>query len=121
MPKPLRKTLTYRDQSGQTLETHTNHWRNFTWEAGPVIVAHQGAPWGQVQVWAKTAAEGKRVIRHAGEVAGVDPDTVGEWYIWSSGSSRYGKQGLMAPKELGGGAISVTMRAGPNGLPEVIG
>jgi hypothetical protein len=26
----------------------------------------------------------------------------------------------MAPKQLGRGAISVTMRAGPSGLPEVV-
>ena len=117
--KPLRKTLSYRDQSGQTLETHTEHWRGFTWQAGPIVVTHQGAAWGRVQVWAATAEEGKRVIRHAGEVAGVDPDAEGEWYIHAAVNSRYGKTGLMAPKELGKGAISVTMRASSNGLPEV--
>jgi hypothetical protein len=118
--KPLRKVLSYRDQSGQTLETHTEHWQGFTWEAGPIVVTHQGAAWGRVQVWAATAEEGKRVIRHAGEVAGVDPDAVGEWYIHSAVNSRYGKTGTMAPKPLGRGAIAVTMRAGPSGLPEVV-
>jgi hypothetical protein len=118
--KPLRKVLSYRDQSGQTLETHTEHWREFIWEAGPIVVTHQGGTWGRIQVWAATAEEGKRVIRHAGEVAGVDPDETGEWYIHSAVNSRYGKTGTMAPKSLGQGAISVTMRAGPSGLPDVV-
>jgi hypothetical protein len=118
--KPLRKVLSYRDQSGQTLETHTEHWRGFTWEAGPIVVTHQGAAWGRVQVWAATAEEGKRVVRHAAEVSGVDPDADGEWYIHSSTASRYGKSGTMAPKPMGKGAISVTMRAGSAGLPEYV-
>lgn len=118
--KPLRKVLSYRDQDGHTLETHTEHWRGFTWEAGPVVVTHEGADWGKIQVWAATAEEGKRVIRHAGLVAGVDPDEKGEWYVHSVSNSRYGKSGTMAPRPLGKGAISVTMRSGPNGLPEVV-
>lgn len=117
--KPLRKRFRYRDQTGASLEAHTDHWRGFTWEAGPVCCIHKGAPWGVPQVWAATAAEGMRVIRHAGLIAGVDPDAVGEWVISSSSSSRYGKPGTMAPKELGRGLISVTMRDGPNRLPEV--
>jgi len=117
--KPLRKRLRYRDLSGASLEDHTNHWRGFTWQAGPVCVIHKGAAWGVPQVWAATAAEGMRVIRHAASIAGVDPDVSGEWVISSSSSSRYGKSGTMAPKELGGGMISVTKRADPNGLPQV--
>lgn len=118
--KPLRKILKYRDQQGHTLETHTAHWRGFTWQAGPIVVTHEGAAWGRLQVWASSAEEGKRVIRHAGAIAGVDPDSSGEWYVHSVQNSRYGRPGLMAPKQLGSGAISVTMRAGPNGLPEVV-
>lgn len=117
--KPLRKRFRYRDQTGRTLEEHTEHWRGFTWEAGPVCVIHKGAPWGVPQVWAASAAEGMRVLRHAGAIAGVNPDEVGEWVITSSSSPRYGRPGTMAPKELAPGVISVTKRNGPNGLPEV--
>lgn len=117
--KPLRKTLSYRDLNGHTLETHTEHWYGFTWEAGPIVVKHEGARWGRMEVWAATAEEGKRVIRHAGEIAGVNPDEEGEWYIHSVVNSRYGKRGLMGVKPLGKGAIAVTMRAGSAGLPEV--
>jgi hypothetical protein len=118
--KPLRKRFRYRDQTGASLEAHTDHWRGFIWEAGPVCVIHKGAPWGVPQVWAATAAEGQRVIRHAGAIAGVDPDAVGQWIITSSSSSRYGKPGTMAPRDLGRGMIAVTKRDGPNGLPEVV-
>lgn len=119
--KPLRKTLSYRDQLGHTLETHTDHWRGFTWQAGPVVVTSEGGAWGRVQVWAATAEEGKRVIRHAGEVAGVDPDSSPcEWHIHFAQNPRYGKTGTMAVQPLGAGAISVTMRSGPSGLPDVV-
>ena len=117
--KPLRKTLGYRDLNGHTLETHTDHWRDFEWEAGPVVVTHEGARWGRLQVWAATAAEGKRVIRHAGAIAGVDPDEEGEWFVHVAQSSRYGRSGTMRVKPLGSGAVSVTMRSGSSGLPEV--
>jgi hypothetical protein len=117
--KPLRKTLGYRDLNGHTLETHTDHWRDFEWQAGPVVVTHEGARWGRLQVWAATAAEGKRVIRHAGAIAGVDPDEEGEWFVHVAQSSRYGRTGTMRVKPLGSGAVSVTMRSGSSGLPEV--
>lgn len=116
----LRKTFGYRDFNGHSLETHTDHWRGFTWEAGPVVVTHAGARWGRLQVWAATADEGKRVIRHAGELAGVDPDAEGEWFVHLAQNPRYGRTGTMAPKPLFGGAISVTMRPGPAGRPEVV-
>jgi hypothetical protein len=118
--KPLRKTFGYRDLNGHTLETHTDHWRNFEWQAGPIVVTHEGAAWGRLQVWAASAEEGKRVIRHAGQIAGVDPDLVGEWFIHTAQNSRYGRQGTMRVKPLGSGAISVTMRSGASALPEVV-
>lgn len=117
---PLRKTLGYRDLNGHTLETHTDHWRDFEWQAGPIVVKHEGARWGHLQVWAATAEEGKRVIRHAGVIAGVDPDAEGEWFVHTVQNSRYGRAGTMRPKPLGSGAISVTMRSGPSGRPEVV-
>lgn len=117
--KPLRKQLRYRDQSGSPVEAHTDHWRGFEWQAGPVCVIHSGHSWGSPQVWAASAAEGKRVIRHAGAIAGVDPDLVGKWQITGSLNPRYGRTGTMLVKGLSEGAVSVTKRDGPNGLPEV--
>jgi hypothetical protein len=119
--RPLRKVFRYRDQSGATLEEHTEHWRTFVWEAGPVCVIHKGAAWGVPQVWAASINEGKRVIRHAGAIAGIDPDSEGEWIITGSLDPRYGKTGTMAVKVLRGGYLSVTKRSGPDGLPDVAG
>lgn len=116
---PLAKRFRYRDQSGASLEAHTAHWRGFTWQAGPVVVIHKGGPWGVPQVWAATAEEGKRVIRHAGLIAGVDPDRVGSWVVRTVTDPRYGRTGTMAPRQLPFGAIAVTKRPGPSGHPEV--
>lgn len=116
---PLRKKLTYRDLTGASLESHTAHWVGFVWQAGPVCVIHKGAAWGVPQVWAANAAEGKRVIRHAGAIAGVDPDSEGEWIVTGSLSPRYGRTGQMAVARLREGYYSVTKREGPSGLPEV--
>ncbi len=117
--RPLRKTFNYKDLNGHTLETHTDHWREFEWQAGPIVVTHQGGRWGRLQVWAATAEEGKRVIRHAGEIAGVDPDAEGEWFTHAAQNSRYGQLGTMRVRPLGKGAISVTKRSGPDGLPQI--
>ncbi len=118
--RPLRKTFNYKDLNGHTLETHTDHWREFEWQAGPIVVTHQGARWGRLQVWAATAEEGKRVIRHAGEIAGIDPDAEGEWFTHAAQNSRYGQLGTMRVRPLGKGAISVTKRSGPDGLPQIV-
>lgn len=116
---PLRKKMTYRDLSGASLESHTAHWRDFQWQAGPVCVIHKGAAWGVPQVWASSAAEGKRVIRHAGAIAGVNPDSEGEWIVTGSLNPRYGRTGTMRVRVLQEGYLSVTKREGPDGLPEV--
>lgn len=118
--RPLRKVFRYRDQAGASLEAHTEHWRGFEWDAGPVCVIHKGAPWGVPQVWAASAAEGKRVIRHAAAIAGINPDEDGQWVVTGTLDPRYGKQGRMLVKGLADGAISVTKREGPNGLPQVV-
>lgn len=118
--RPLRKVLRYRDLSGATLEEHTEHWRGFEWDAGPVCVINKGAAWGVPQVWAASAAEGKRVIRHAAAIAGVNPDAKpAKWVITGTLDPRYGRTGRMLVKGLGDGAISVTKREGANGLPQV--
>jgi hypothetical protein len=118
--KPLRKIFTYRDQTGKSLEEHTAHWRGFTWQAGPQIVQHNKAPWGVVQIWAISIAEGERVIRHAGVIAGVNPDTEGEWSYHTSTNPRFGQTGTMMTRYLGDGVVAVTKRSGPSGLPEVV-
>jgi hypothetical protein len=117
--RPLRKLFRYRDLSGASLEAHTAHWASFTWEAGPVCVIHKGAPWGTPQVWASSAGEGKRVIRHAAAIAGIDPDEQGEWEITGTLNPRIGRSGTMAVKVLRDGCLSVTKREGSSGLPDV--
>lgn len=116
---PLRKKLMYRDLSGSSLEDHTAHWRDFQWQAGPVCVIHKGAAWGVPQVWASSAGEGKRVLRHAGSIAGVEPDEEGEWVVTGSLHPRYGRTGTMRVRVLQGGFLSVTKREGPDALPLV--
>jgi hypothetical protein len=91
----LRKLFRYRSQSSRDLGQLSTYWRDFTWRAGPVCVRHQGAWWGDPQVWAESAEEGKRVIRHAAAEAGLDPDQTGRWAISSSRSPRYGMSGTM--------------------------
>ena len=120
--KPLRKYLRYRDQTGSDLAVHGAHWRDFSWQAGPVVVGHKNGSWGEVQVWALNADEGKRVIRHAGSVAGVDPDSEGDWVITSSSDPRYGQTGIMRVErriagELRQQFLRVTKRSDPNGMP----
>ena len=119
---PLRKLLRYRDQTNAPLADHTAHWESFVWQAGPVIVKHTGATWGELQVWAADADEGKRVIRHAGTIAGVDPDAEGEWAVTGSTDPRYGQPGTMriaTRKSLGGQILQISKRPGPDGLPIV--
>lgn len=119
---PLRKLLRYRDQTDTPLPDHTAHWESFVWQAGPAIVIHKGAVWGVLKVWAADADEGKRVIRHAGAIAGVDPDAEGEWEITSSADPRYGQPGTMriaTRKSWGGQILQISKRSGPNGLPIV--
>ena len=91
----LRKRLRYRSLSGIGLGELVDYWKDFTWEAGSVVVGHVGASWGSPQVWAASADEGKRVLLHAAGEAGIDPNQVGEWRIGSSNSARYGVSGTM--------------------------
>ena len=91
----LRKLFRYRTESTRDLGQLSTYWRDFVWQAGDVCVVHQGAWWGNPQVWASTEAEGQRVIRHAAAEAGLDPDQDGEWAFSSSNSPRYGMSGTM--------------------------
>lgn len=113
--RPLRKTLSYRDQGGGTLESHTAGWVGFQFEAGPVQVLSIGK-WGKVQVYTSTEQEGKRVIRHAAALAGYVPedDPDHHWMHVTHTGGRIGKRGTMIVKPVGQG-IAVRWRDGPSG------
>ena len=114
----LRKRLRYRSESGVGLSGLVDHWRDFTWDAGPVCVQHRGHSWGSPQVWAASPAEGKRVILHAAAEAGIDPNQVGEWTVSGSDNPRYGMPGTMRVCTKGG-YYWITERLGSNGRPMV--
>lgn len=114
----LRKRLRYRSLSGIGLGELVDHWKDFTWEAGSVVVGHVGASWGSPQVWAASEDEGKRVLLHAAGEAGIDPNQVGEWRVGSSNSARFGVSGTMRV-DTTGGYYWVTERDGSNNRPIV--
>ena len=115
--RQLRKLFTYFDQVGSTLEQTVAHWKDFTWQAGPVIVSCVGTPLGKPQVWANSVDEAKRVIGHAAAIAGVDL-TKAEWMVGSPRSTRYGETGLMRVHRSDHGVLGITKRDGPSGFPE---
>jgi hypothetical protein len=112
----VQKLLTYFDQTGKTQAQHQAHWKDFSWQAGPVIVSVNDVPLGKPQVWAASEAEGKRVINHAAAISGVDM-TNASWLITSPRSSRFGLSGTMRVKVSDKGSLWVTKRDGPFGLP----
>jgi hypothetical protein len=91
----LRKQFRYRSKSGLSIGQRSAYWEFFQWQAGDFVVRHEGAWWGNPQVWAASEEEGKRVIRFAAGEAGLDPDKTGEWKVSSSSSPRYGMSGTM--------------------------
>ena len=113
------KQLRYRDQSGQPESFHVDHWRDFVWQTGPVIVTSRGAAWGVVQVWASTSAEGRRVINHAATAASVSlgvPEH--KWEITSPKDPRYGREATVYPVKFDAtGLVMVSKRDGPSGIP----
>ena len=115
----IRKLLTYFDQAGSTLEQTVAHWKDFTWQAGPVIVSCVGTPLGKPQVWAASEAEAKRVINHAAAIADVDLKDA-DWLVAPPKSSRYGMAGTMRIHRGANGALGITKRDGPNGLPPAL-
>lgn len=114
----LLKRLKYRSVSGIGLDALIDHWKDFVFEAGPVTVKHRGASWGTVTVWANSSNEGKRVIRHAADEAGIDPDQVGYWEVGGSSSTRLGMPGTMRINT-SGGYYWITERDGPTERPKV--
>jgi hypothetical protein len=116
----LRKVLRYRDQAGRSVRFHAEHWQGFRFLAGPVIVSAVGS-WGEVQVWAASEAEGRRVIRHAASAGGWDPDTEAgaEWLVSEVSDSRYGRVALVEVLDTSQG-LSVSKRDGPSGPPDLV-
>jgi hypothetical protein len=114
----LRKRFRYRSLSGIGLDAVIDHWKDFTFESGPVIVAHKGHTWGTPQVWAASIDEGKRVIQHAAREAGFDAFETGEWVISSSSSARYGVSDTMSVDRRGG-YFWITSRDGSDNAPIV--
>jgi hypothetical protein len=118
--RPLRKTLTYKDQGGGDLVHHTQGWLGFEWQAGPVQVLSVG-DWGKVKVYAASEAEGQRVIRHAAQLAGydLDGDRGHQWIVGQHSGGRIGRTGRMVVRNLGSG-VAVRMRDGSDGRSEYI-
>ena len=114
----LRKRLRYRSLSGIGLGELVDYWRDFTWQAGPVVVGHVGASWGTPKVWAASEDEGKRVLRHAAGDAGIDPDQEGQWQVRSSAGTRNGVSGTMRVNTKGG-YWWITARDGADNRPIV--
>lgn len=114
----LRKRLRYRSSSGNDLDALIDHWKDFVWQAGAVVVGHVGGPWGSPQVWAASESEAKRVLYHASAEAGFDPDQVGEWKVGVSRGARLGVSGTMRV-DTTGGYWWITARDGSNNRPIV--
>jgi hypothetical protein len=116
--RPLRKKFKYRDNTGSPQSVHAEHWKGFRWRSGNVIVRAYG-PWGQLQIWAASEAEARRVFLHACSVAGWNLDEqLTDWAVGSAGGERNGRSGLMATKETPLG-VEVTKRSGPSGFPVI--
>jgi hypothetical protein len=111
--RALEKKLSYRlpvDQLGEaaTLQTMHDHWAGFTWETGPVVVTWRSDEYAQVQVWASSVAEGKRVGRHA--LSHMEaPEAMGEWSWSVVSSAKFGRIALVR-------ATVVSARNGPHGV-----
>lgn len=108
----LQKRLSYRlpddGQSGYgNVDSMASHWNGFEWRCGPVVVKWLSDSFPQVQVWAASEEEGKRVVRHA--LAHMDaPEEAGEWQVSVCSSNRYGRIATVR-------ATIVTARNGPSG------
>ena len=113
----LVKRLRYRGSSPGDVIQLREHWKDFEWDTGGVVVYHSGSPVGTPQVWAASVDEGKRVLRHAFGEAGIDPDQVGEWGTSSSDNPRYGVSRRVKLKTIDG-CWMATARSGPSGWPE---
>jgi len=113
-----RKRLGYRDQGGASQAAHAAHWEGFTFTGGPWRVILSGR-WGQPQVWASSAAEGKRVLLHAAAGAGYDPgsDPTARWEICEVSNGRHPAGRVYRVRQTAYGP-QISKRVGPVGFPE---
>lgn len=110
------KRLGYRAQVPVTQAGQAEHWEGFTFTGGPWQVKYVG-PWGQMQVWASSEAEGRRVIVHACSGAGIDPDDpAGEWFAVLMTAPRFQRVATYRTAAKYGLPV-VTVRTGPDGPP----
>lgn len=115
MPRGLKR-LGYRAQVPVSQEGQAAHWAGFTFQGGPWQVIYKG-PWGQMQVWASSEVEGRRVIGHACAAAGIDPaDLEGEWFAAVSSAPRLQRVATYRVADKFGLPV-VTVRPGPDGPP----
>jgi hypothetical protein len=113
-----RKRLGYRDQGGASQAQHVAHWEGFTFEGGPWRVVLSGR-WGQPQVWAASAAEGKRVLLHAAAIAGYNPsaDPTATWEVVEITNGRHPAGKVFGVRQTAYGP-QVSKREGPEGFPD---
>jgi hypothetical protein len=114
----LRKRLRYRSISGIGLDGLIDHWKDFSFQAGPVLVRNVGSTLGTIKCWANSVDEGKRVLLHAFAEAGVDANQTGRWEISGSTSTRLGMPGTMNV-DITGGYYWITARDGSDNRPIV--
>ena len=115
MPRGLKR-LGYRVQGASSQAAQAAHWEGFTFTGGPWQVKYRG-PWGQMQVWASSEAEGRRVIEHACAGAGIDPADPAGW--WTAAECTHPRYQRIASYRVAMrfGVPVVTMRPGPSGSP----
>lgn len=111
--KRLEKILRYRlpladtDPAG-AMASAAEHWRGFSWEAGPVAVSWKSDVWPTIQVWGATEDEAKRVIRHAlAHMEASEAD--GEYFSAAVSNPRYGRIATVR-------ARLCSARGGPGGI-----
>lgn len=115
MPRGIKR-LGYRVQGGASQPGQAAHWAGFTFTGGPVQGIYAG-PWGQIQVWASSEGEARRVIEHACAAAGIDPsDPEGQWNFATSSSPRHSRTATYRTAVKFGLPV-VTVRDGPGGPP----
>lgn len=109
--------MTYRCAAPVSLAQHTAHWESFSWMSGPVRTKCFG-PWGEVQVWAASEPEGRRVILHAAALSGWDVERDPRFHFESVHvqAQRYGRVTRMGLRYVRG-LPCVSSRPGPDGAP----
>jgi hypothetical protein len=118
----LRKEFRYRDPSLKDLAEHVEHWKDYEWESGPWMVISEGLPWGKPQVWAKSEEEGRRVLTHAAQIAGVDLSSSSHrWRVHEAVGYRERPVMRMRVHRDVHGRLWIAERTSAEGLPMVLG